>query len=128
MSGVISTERLDLISMTPAFLKSTILGTREDAHSMLNLKIPSAWFECADFAGLRLRQFEAGSTSHPWLPRAIGLRATGEMVGYVGFHSPPRPDYLKSICPAGLEFGYAISPKHRGKDRVDPKGSGKNGT
>jgi [ribosomal protein S5]-alanine N-acetyltransferase len=113
MNDVIATDRLDLIPMTATFLKSTVLGLHDDAESILDLKIPSAWFQCADFAALRLRQFETGLTSQPWLPRAIRLRATGEMVGYIGFHTPPRPEYLKSICPAGVEFGYTIFPEHR---------------
>ncbi len=113
MNHVISTERLDLVPMTPMFLKLTSLGSREPAEVMLGLKIPLAWFQCGDFAALRLRQFESGSTTQEWLPRAIALRDSGEMVGYIGFHTPPNPDYLKGISPRAVEFGYTIFEEYR---------------
>ncbi|MEO7413142.1 MAG: GNAT family N-acetyltransferase [Opitutaceae bacterium] len=115
MEAIIATDRLDLVPMTPAFLRSTFQEARDEASSILGLKIPPAWFDCADFAAFRLRQFEAGETSQPWLPRAIGQRSTGEMVGYINFHTPPAPQYLKSISPGGIEFGYTVFPEHRRK-------------
>lgn len=113
MTAPIASERLDLVPMTPAFLRSTISGRRDEAEAIVGLRIPPAWFEAADFAALRLGEFETGATSQDWLPRAIGLRGTGEMVGYIGFHTPPRPEYLKSLCPEGVELGYTIFPNHR---------------
>jgi [ribosomal protein S5]-alanine N-acetyltransferase len=113
MNDVIATDRLDLVSMTPAFLKSTELGDRRQAEATLGFTVPSEWFECASFAAMRLRQFESGATSQPWLPRGIGLRATGEMVGFIGFHTPPAPDYLKTLCPGAVEFGYTTFPAFR---------------
>ena len=35
------------------------------------------------------------------------------MVGDVGFHTPPGPDYLKNISPQGVEIGYEIFPAFR---------------
>jgi [ribosomal protein S5]-alanine N-acetyltransferase len=113
MTATIATDRLDLVPMTPAFLRSTVSGDRAGTESMLGLKIPSAWFDAADFAAMRLRQLEEGATAPDWLPRAIGLRTTGEMIGYLGFHTSPHPDYLKNICPEGVEFGYTIFSDHR---------------
>lgn len=110
---VVSTERLDLVPMTPDFLESTVENAHADAASTLGLTIPAAWFQHAAFAAMRLRQFKAGETSQPWMPRGIGLRATREMVGFIGFHTPPAPDYLKDICPQGVEFGYEIFPEYR---------------
>ena len=115
MNDPISTERLDLISMTPAFLRSTIASQRADAEAMLGASIPAAWWACGDFAALRLRDHETGLTWPPWLPRAIRLRATGEMVGHIGFHTPPAAPYLHEFSPAGVEFGYTIYPAYRRK-------------
>src|SRR2546430_6432392 len=77
------------------------------------MKIPVEWFEYASVAGTHLRELAAGLTSQPWLPRAIGYRKRGEMVGYIGFHTPPGPDYLKNISPQGVEIGYEIFPAFR---------------
>ena len=30
------------------------------------------------------------------------------MVGHVGFHSPPGPNYLRDIAPNGVEIGYSV--------------------
>jgi RimJ/RimL family protein N-acetyltransferase len=30
------------------------------------------------------------------------------MVGYIGFHTRPAPDYLQAIAPGGIELGYTI--------------------
>lgn len=110
---VISTERLELVPMTPSFLECTLRGRHAEAERIIGMRIPSLWFECGPFAGLRLRQFESGATSQPWLPRAITFRASAEMVGYIGFHTPPAPDYLKDLCPRGVEFGYTVFPAFR---------------
>ena len=84
-----------------------------EAEALLNLKIPAEWFECAEFAALRLGQLESDPALQPWLVRAIGLRSTGDMVGYIGFHTAPAPLYLKDLCPLGVEFGYEIFPAYR---------------
>ncbi len=113
MNDVISTDRLDLCPMTPEFLQYTIAGQSAAAETLLDLKIPEDWFELADFAALRLDEYRTGATSQPWLPRAIRLRTTGEMAGFIGFHTPPGPDYLQPLSPGGVEFGYTVFPEHR---------------
>ena len=113
MNDVISTDRLDLCPMTPDFLECTVAGHRAAAEALLELKIPDDWFELADFAALRLGEFRTGATSPPWLPRAIRLRATGEMAGFIGCHTPPGPDYLEPLSPGGVEFGYTVFPEYR---------------
>ncbi len=109
----IATARLDLLPLTPDFLRSTAEGNRAAAAALLSATIHADWFECHEFAAMRHWQFQTGETSPPWLPRAIVLRATGAMVGYIGFHTPPRPAYLHPLSPGGVEFGYTIFPEHR---------------
>jgi ribosomal-protein-alanine N-acetyltransferase len=115
MVNVIATERLDLVLMTQEFLECTYLYDHAEAEAILGMKIPPVWFESVSMAGSHLRQLAAGRTSQPWLPRAIGFRNRGEMemVGDIGFHTPPGPDYLKEISPQGVEFGYTIFPDFR---------------
>ena len=99
--------------MTPSFLECTCRGRHAEAEAIIGMRIPELWFECVSFAALRLRQFERGATSQPWLPRAVTFRGSGQMVGYIGFHTPPAPDYLKDLCPRGVEFGYTVFPAFR---------------
>ncbi len=113
MNNLIATDRLDLCPMTPEFLQCTVAGHRAAAEALLDLKIPQDWFDLADFAAVRLDDYRTGATSQPWLPRAIRLRATGEMAGFIGFHTPPGPDYLQPLSPGGVEFGYTVFPEHR---------------
>jgi len=109
----IATARLDVLPLTPDFLLSTAEGNRALAATQLNATIPADWFECGEFAAMRHWQVQTGATSPPWLPRAIVLRATGAMVGFIGFHTPPRPAYLQPFSPEGVEFGYTVFPEHR---------------
>lgn len=113
MNDSIATDRLDLIPLTPDFLRNTVAGDLAKAESTLGLEIPDEWMACADFAAMRLREFEAGKTSQPWMPRAIVLRSTGAMVGRIGFHAPPGSADLAELSPAGVEFGYGVFVAHR---------------
>lgn len=109
----ISTDRLRLVPMTPSFLESTCRNRRSEAEALLGMRIPALWFDCGSFAALRLRQWESGITSQPWLPRAIAYNGSVEMVGYIGFHTSPAPDYLRDICPRGVELGYTVFASYR---------------
>jgi len=51
----------------------------------------------------------------PWLLRAVGLRETKRMIGFIGFHTLPGADYLSSYAPDSVEFGYTIFPDYRWK-------------
>lgn len=105
---VISTARLDLVPMTQRFLECTCERRRDEAEALLAMRIPPLWFESGKFAALRLRQLRDGETSLPWLPRAITFQDMKEMIGYIGFHTSPAPDYLKALSPNGVEFGYYV--------------------
>ena len=36
------------------------------------------------------------------------LRETHELIGHIGFHTGPNPDYLQDMAPGGIEFGYTV--------------------
>ena len=115
MLEAIRTNRLDLIPMTPAFLRASLSGDLREAARQVGLTLPEAWPQIPDVLALRLRQLESEPTLQPWLLRAIGLRSNREMVGHIGFHTAPGADYLTQWSPGGAEFGLTTFPPHRRK-------------
>lgn len=113
MTTVISSVRLDLVSMTPQFLEASIAGDAHEAARLLGLAVPPAWFEETWLMQLRLDDLRRDATLQPWLLRAVGLRETGTMIGHIGFHTAPGPEYLRDLAPGGVEMGYTIFPDYR---------------
>lgn len=107
-SAIISTERLDLIPLSPAFLEVSLSGNSTGAEQLLGLSIPPGWFQEQVWMKLRLEQLQAQPLLQPWLLRAMGLRQQQVMVGHLGFHTQPDPDYLREFAPGGVEFGYTV--------------------
>ena len=62
---------------------------------------------------LRLAKMRESPALEPWLLRAIGLRDTRTMIGFIGFHTLPGAEYLNSYAPNSVEFGYTIFPDYR---------------
>ncbi len=113
VTTAIRTKRLDLIPMTPAFLRASIRGDFTEAKTHIPLCLPDEWPDRPDVLTLRLKQLETNPTLYPWLLRAIGLRDTQEMIGHIGFHDSPGADYLREWSPGGVEFGFTIFAPHR---------------
>ena len=111
----IHTHRLDLVPMTPAFLRASLRGDLAEAERHIGLRLPTAWPDLQTVLALRLGQLESDPALQPWLLRAVGLRSNREMVGQIGFHSAPGAAYLEQWSPGGVEFGFAIHPAHRRK-------------
>jgi len=101
--------------MTPAFLRASLSGDLAEAERQLGLTLPRTWPDIQAVLALRLEQLESDPTLQPWLLRAIGLRSNGEMVGHIGFHTAPGPDYLEEWSPGCVELGFSIFPPHRRK-------------
>jgi ribosomal-protein-alanine N-acetyltransferase len=115
VTAAIRTNRLDLIPMTPAFLRASLSGDLAEAERHVGLTLPKTWPDIQTVLALRLEQLDSDPTLQPWLLRAIGHRNSREMVGHIGFHSSPGADYLAQWSPAGAEFGFTIFPPHRRK-------------
>lgn len=115
MTGSIRTDRLDLLAMTPAFLRASLAGDRVEAQRQIKLSLPEDWPDIRRVLELRLHQLESNPDLQPWLLRAIGLRSTGEMAGYIGFHDRPGADHLREWSRDGVEYGFTIFPAHRRK-------------
>jgi [ribosomal protein S5]-alanine N-acetyltransferase len=112
---IIRSPRLDLISLSPDFLNASIKGDLESASQLINLVIPNDWLEAKWIMEIRLGQLREDPALEPWLLRAIGLRETRTMIGFIGFHTRPGAAYLNSYAPGGVEFGYTIFPEYRKK-------------
>ena len=111
---IISSERLDLLPMTPAFLRASLLRDQDEAARLLGVAVPEDWPDGVEnLLEMRLADLEATPSLQPWLLRAIVLRETGAMVGYGGFHTAPAAAYLASFSPQAVEMGWTILPAFR---------------
>ncbi len=106
--------------MTPEFLEVALRGEARAAEEILGLAVPEIWFEKRRLMEMRLGQLRQDPTLQPWLLRAMGLRgeagAPGRlplMVGHIGFHTAPDPEYLRGLAPGGVEMGYSVFPPYR---------------
>ena len=102
---MISTPRLDLISLEPQALRLIQHGEVFELERLLGCSIPAGWVESIP-AAERLAQLETDPDEQPWLVRAMVLRGTGRIVGQAGFHEPPDAD-------GTVELGYEVVPRHR---------------
>ena len=112
---IISSPRLELIALSPYFLNASIRGDLETASHSIGLDIPTEWLEAKWLMEMRLEKMRENPVLEAWLLRAVGLRETKSMIGFIGFHTLPGADYLNSYAPGSVEFGYTIFPNYRGK-------------
>lgn len=114
--AVIHAPRLDLVPMTPQFMRSMHGADWTAASRLLGLGIPGEWrtgtWPWRQWLGTRAAEAEADATFIPWLPRvqvlrpADGSAAGPAVVGEVCFHGPPDE--------AGrVEIGYSVVSAYR---------------
>jgi len=85
-----------------------------EAERELQVSLPPQWPGDATYVlSLRLKQIDKDPAQKPWLLRAMVLRGTGVMVGYIGFHTPPGAQYLEPYSPGAVEFGFTVFPPFR---------------
>jgi ribosomal-protein-alanine N-acetyltransferase len=99
--------------MTDVFLEAGLDENVKKIESLIGLKIPQDWLDEKDLMELRLENYRSDAKYAPWGLRGIGLRDSLEMVGFIGFHSPPDPEYLRAVVPNAIELGYTIFLPHR---------------
>jgi RimJ/RimL family protein N-acetyltransferase len=112
---IIHSPRLELIALSTNFLDASLRDDLETASRFIGFDIPSDWLEAKWLMEMRLAKMREDPALEPWLLRAVGLRETKTMIGFIGFHTLPGADYLKSYAPGSVEFGYTIFPDYRGK-------------
>ncbi|MBF0277157.1 MAG: GNAT family N-acetyltransferase [SAR324 cluster bacterium] len=99
--------------MSEEFL-TRCLDDKEKAEEMAEFSIPEDWYEEKALMRLRRDQCRNNPRYQIWCLRSVILCSSAEMVGHIGFHSEPNPEYLKNYSINGVEFGYTIFPKFRG--------------
>src|SRR5688500_13945268 len=89
----IQSARLDLVSLSPSFLRASLDGRLDEAARELGAAIPSDWpGDSERTVRWRLDDLAADPAAQPWLLRAIVLREPERrMIGNIGFHDPPGP-------------------------------------
>ena len=112
-STIIQSEHLDLITMSPRFLEACLAGDGALATHILGCTVPPDWLHERWLMQLRLDQLRHNPDVQSWLLRGIALQAERTMIGHIGFHSSPGPDYLRDLAPDGVELGYTIFPPFR---------------
>lgn len=111
----IETMRLRLVLINFDLFDSCLAGEREGVLARGGFEVAEEWLEEADYIRMRRGQLAADSAYGPWSVRAVVLVETNQMVGQIGFHSPPGPPELSEIAPGGIEYGYRIYPPYRGR-------------
>jgi RimJ/RimL family protein N-acetyltransferase len=112
----IHAERVELVSMSAAFIDALLEGRRADAEALAGFAVPDGWPDEHDARFLRLRaeQMRRDPASREWLVRAVLLRgAARPMIGHAGFHGPPGINGLSRAD--AVEVGYTIFEPYRGR-------------
>ena len=94
-------------------LDAFIAGDRGAVERLADYRVP-AGFPTAGALGLlrfRREQLRHDPSRSPWLLRAIVLRETRRMIGFVNFHGPPGVNDIEEADAA--ELGWTVFPAHR---------------
>lgn len=113
MPNILHSRRLELTLMEPAFLEALRDGDRRRAEEIGGFSIPEDLSIKPRTLSLRLQQIREDPEVHPWLLRAIVIKASRTMCGYINFHSAPGSDDLLQFAPHAVELGYTIAPSFR---------------
>lgn len=110
---LIQSDRLDLILMEPAFWEAAISGDHTRTAQILGVPIPVDFWPVSEYMHMRLAQVQRNPALLPWLGRAIVLRSSTTMVGFIGFHMASPPEPVRPLGPGGVEFGYTVYSQFR---------------
>lgn len=109
----IITPRLSLRLMTEDFLRACLLEDRPKTDALIGFRVSQDWIEEKDLMRFRMNDYRNDNKYIAWGLHAVGLRESMEMVGFIGFHTRPNPEYLHALAPNAVEFGYTIFLPHR---------------
>jgi RimJ/RimL family protein N-acetyltransferase len=110
---VVSSRRLDLVLMSPAFFEHCLADDREAATTMLGATIDEAWWDEIGIMRFWLDQLLVDPCLQLWLARAIVHREDRRMIGHIGFHGRPGMPHLEPYAPGGVEMGYTVFTPYR---------------
>jgi RimJ/RimL family protein N-acetyltransferase len=100
--------------MPVTFLEACLRGDKDRAEALIGLHIPTEWFAAGDLIEARLAEFREDPEYAMWGLRAIALEESRAMIGHLGFHSLPNPDYLLPYWPNAIELAYSVYSRYRG--------------
>lgn len=109
----IITTRLSLRLMNADFLEASFNGDAKKTESLIGLKISQDWLDENHLSKLRLEDYRRDPEYIAWGLRAIGLKESKEMIGFIGFHTRPNPVCLQKYAPHAIELGYTIFFQNR---------------
>ncbi|NQW16660.1 MAG: GNAT family N-acetyltransferase [Chloroflexi bacterium] len=78
------------------------------AEELIGWSIPPEWFIKVGAVNHFQKMLIDDSSFRFWSPRAIGLESEQSMVGHIGFHTRPNPQYLNEYVGSGIEMGYTV--------------------
>jgi ribosomal-protein-alanine N-acetyltransferase len=101
--------------MPIALLDALIAGDRPGIQALSGYRIPADYPNAGALKLVRYRRDQIANDPSwaPWSLRAIVLRASATMVGYVNFHGPPGVN--DTATPNAVELGWTVFPSHRKK-------------
>ena len=102
------TPRLQLRTLDSYFLALCLRAEQEEAADYLGCHLPPRWFAQWRLMAIKLQDLKYEPDSLPWSLRAMVHRERNEMVGQIGFHTAPNPDYLQAHSSQGIELGYEV--------------------
>lgn len=109
----ILSPRLILRHLDAEVLRLGCNGRHAEAGARLGAVLPADWLGERALMALRLADMLADHAYAPWSLRAMLCRHSGRMLGHIGFHSLPAPDYLCPLAPGAVELGYTVFAAHR---------------
>jgi ribosomal-protein-alanine N-acetyltransferase len=101
--------------MPVALLNALIARDRAAVNQLASYRVPSDYPNAGALKLVRYRrdQIVNDASWAPWSLRAIVLRQTATMVGYVNFHGPPGVN--DTATPNAVELGWTVFANHRKK-------------
>ena len=106
----IRTERVELASMSLAFMQALVAGDQDAATCEIGAALPGDLrAQLGNFLTHRIPALEADPASQPWLGRAIVVThpdGRREVIGTIGFHAPPDET-------GRVEIGYRVEEAFR---------------
>jgi RimJ/RimL family protein N-acetyltransferase len=110
----IVSDRLELISLSPAALEALLEERATDAETLIGGRLADGWPGGDErYFRLRLGQMQRDPSLQRWIVRALVLRDGREVVGHAGFHGPPGVNGKKDS--AAVEIGYKVFVPFRGR-------------
>lgn len=100
-------DRLRLTRMSEDFLQQSLQTTDASELSRGELGVHREWLTEKWLMGLRLEQYRTDCAYRDWGIWAMALRATHQMIGHIGFHTPPNAPYLRPYAQSAVEIGFS---------------------